>query len=1068
MPDSSGETIVVRRRGWGRVLGFITLGLIILLIIAIVVLWIERRPIATRFLKSEFERRGVTATYHLDRVGLRTQEVHDLVIGDPKHPDLVARHAIIQMKLQWNGSFEVYRLYARGVRLRGRLIHGKVSWGQIDRLLPPPSAKPFELPNFVLDVADASISMVTPFGPVGVALQGNGKLSGGFKGNVAVRSPSLVPGRCAARNLGANLYVAVIARRPKVEGPVTLDRFSCPTSKFDVAAPRFDAAASFNESFTSVDGRGRMAIQTLVAGENGLANFAGDLTYKGSLQRVEGQVRLAAQKSRLATIYADRTRLQGGYHLGIRAGTFALLGNFAADSAALDPSMLSGVTEPLAAAAKTPIGPVATAIGGAMSRTARNFDINGAIRLVNFPGGGAARVTDADVVAPGGARARIFGGTGVTYYWPAYALRLDSNIEMGGGGLPNGRLTLSQPRPGAPISGVADLRPYTVGGTRLALTPIRFGPGPGGSTALSTVAELDGPFPNGRVRALRLPIGGRIGRGGGFAFGTACAVVSANYFEYGALQLGPTRLPLCPIGPAIVSKSPSGPVQYGARVGSTALNGRLGSSPFRLSTAGGQIVGQQFALNDLALRLGRGASPIAFDATRLTGNLASRATAGNFSGLKGTIGTVPILLSDGLGKWSVKGSAVSLNGSAMIADRDPNPRFYPLRSDNLNLTIAGDYVRATGALRHPASGTLVTDVSIEHRLSTGAGHAVLDVPGIAFGPNLQPEELTRLTEGVIALVNGTVSGQGRINWDAKGNVTSTGDFTTANLDLAAPFGPVTGLSGTVHFSDLLGLETPPGQVATVRSINPGILVENGVIRYQLLPNQLVKIERGEWPFMGGRLVLQETILNFGRPSAKRLTFQVIGLDAHTFVQSLGFKEFDATGTFDGVLPMVFDENGGRILGGRLDARPTGGTLSYNGVVNRANLGLAGGFAFDALRNLKFKAMVVRLDGDLAGEFVTRTTVDGVGLGQTKAANLLRAVYNLPLRLNLTIRGPFRALIATAKSFNDPRQVIKDVLPRPLDEIPGITTEVRRIEEQQQQTQTKLNEQVNVAPPTPTK
>jgi hypothetical protein len=105
MPDSSGETIVVRRRGWGRVLGFITLGLIILLIIAIVVLWIERRPIATRFLKSEFERRGVTATYHLDRVGLRTQEVHDLVIGDPKHPDLVARHAIIQMKLQWNGSF---------------------------------------------------------------------------------------------------------------------------------------------------------------------------------------------------------------------------------------------------------------------------------------------------------------------------------------------------------------------------------------------------------------------------------------------------------------------------------------------------------------------------------------------------------------------------------------------------------------------------------------------------------------------------------------------------------------------------------------------------------------------------------------------------------------------------------------------------------------------------------------------------------------------------------------------------------------------------------------------------
>ena len=124
-------------------------------------------------------------------------------------------------------------------------------------------------------------------------------------------------------------------------------------------------------------------------------------------------------------------------------------------------------------------------------------------------------------------------------------------------------------------------------------------------------------------------------------------------------------------------------------------------------------------------------------------------------------------------------------------------------------------------------------------------HAILDVPGLTFGPNLQPEELTRLTEGVIALVNGTISGQGRINWDSKGGVTSTGDFSTANLDLAAPFGPVEGMSGTIHFSDLLRLETPPGQVMNVRSINPGILVENGVIRYQLLPNQLVKIERAK-------------------------------------------------------------------------------------------------------------------------------------------------------------------------------------------------------------------------------
>ena len=74
---------------------------------------------------------------------------------------------------------------------------------------------------------------------------------------------------------------------------------------------------------------------------------------------------------------------------------------------------------------------------------------------------------------------------------------------------------------------------------------------------------------------------------------------------------------------------------------------------------------------------------------------------------------------------------------------------------------------------------------------------------------------------------------------------------------------------------------------------------------------------------------------------------------------------------------------------------------------------------------------------------------------------------LPIRLNVNITGPFRALIATAKSFNDPRQVIKDVLPRPLEDVPGITTEVRKLEENQQQTQ-PATRQVNVAPPPKTK
>ncbi|HZB69041.1 MAG TPA: hypothetical protein VE403_01635, partial [Sphingomicrobium sp.] len=174
LPEERSEIVRVRRYRGRRAFMIVGIGLLILLLVALAALWIARRPIATEFLEREFERRGVEASYRLDRVGLRTQQVSNLVIGDPRRPDLTARFAQIQTRIQWNGSVEVYRVVARGVRLRGRLVKGKVSWGQIDKLLPPPTDKPFQLPDFVLDVADSSISLATPFGPLGIALQGAG------------------------------------------------------------------------------------------------------------------------------------------------------------------------------------------------------------------------------------------------------------------------------------------------------------------------------------------------------------------------------------------------------------------------------------------------------------------------------------------------------------------------------------------------------------------------------------------------------------------------------------------------------------------------------------------------------------------------------------------------------------------------------------------------------------------------------------------------------------------------------------------------------------------------------
>src|SRR3954471_20619726 len=99
-------TVVVRRSRLARIGTIAGLAILVLLAVAVAVVWVQRRPIAIHYLKGEFERRGVTASYHLDRVGLRTQEVSNLVIGDPKRPDLVARYAHIETRLKWDGTFE--------------------------------------------------------------------------------------------------------------------------------------------------------------------------------------------------------------------------------------------------------------------------------------------------------------------------------------------------------------------------------------------------------------------------------------------------------------------------------------------------------------------------------------------------------------------------------------------------------------------------------------------------------------------------------------------------------------------------------------------------------------------------------------------------------------------------------------------------------------------------------------------------------------------------------------------------------------------------------------------------
>jgi translocation and assembly module TamB len=283
--------------------------------------------------------------------------------------------------------------------------------------------------------------------------------------------------------------------------------------------------------------------------------------------------------------------------------------------------------------------------------------------------------------------------------------------------------------------------------------------------------------------------------------------------------------------------------------------------------------------------------------------------------------------------------------------------------------------------------------------------------------------------GIAANVEATVTGNGRIEWTPE-RVTSGGEFSTTNANLAAAFGPVQGLSGTIRFDDLIGLSTPPGQRVAVASINPGIEVIEGEILYQLLPNQQVRIEGGQWPFAGGMLRMHPGLLNFSADQPRYLTFDVEGIDAARFLQRYGFENITATGVFDGVIPTVFDGNGGRVVGGSLVVRDGGGSLAYVGELTNRDLGYFANLAFGALRSVRYDALAIRLNGNIDGEMLTEVSFTGLGQGPGAQNNFLtRQVARLPFAFNIRINAPFRQLLTDARNLYDPTNLVQERLRR---------------------------------------
>ena len=1009
-------TLPPRRKRW-----WIAGGLLTATALGLTIVWVERETIADKVIAGQLEQLDLPATYQIESVGAVRQVLTNVVVGDPARPDLTIERAVIEIKPTF-GIPAISKVTLVRPRLFGTIRQGKLTLGTLDPLLEGGAGgRPAGLPDMDLILQDGRARLDSDFGAIGIKAEGQGNLKSGFAGILAATAPRLTAGDC--RIADGSLYGALTSKDGELgfKGPLRLATLNCPKQAAAIrdVAVQLDIAAT--PAFDGLGGQAVLATGAARLDGQGAAKLSGDSRFTFKDGDLTASYALAGQGVRGA-LAASRLAANGMVRSHDRLSAFdsegALTGSDVRPGPALD-GQLAGLARSLDG---TLGGPLLAGVRQGLAREGRGsrlsagytFRQTGEISSLVIPRGVLRGGSGADVLALSRFQLAAGGKAG---------LRLSGNVVTGGAGLPrlDGRI---ERQPGGTMLGRFRMPEYRAGDSKLALPELVLVMRPNGTLGFSGTAIASGKLPGGFARGLTVPLDGNWSARGGLAAGRRCLPLTFDSLTLANLTIDSRRLTLCPANGSAILRSDARGVRFAAGAPSLNVTGRLGSTPIRIASGPvGFAIPGALAASKLDIVLGPESSANRFQITNLTARIGQD-VAGRFAGSDVRLNSVPLDILGAEGAWRFANGALTISGAAFrLEDREQDDRFRPLIARDAALTLRDNQIAAEATLREPASDREIVRASIAHDLTSARGYADLAVPGILFDKAVQPDTLTHLALGVIANARGTVSGAGRIDWTPE-KVTSTGKFGTEQLDFAAAFGPTDGVSGTVEFTDLLGLVTAPDQRLKIAAINPGIEVYDGELSFALLPDHVLAINGAQWPFIDGKLELLPTRMALGIPETRRYTLKVTGINAAKFVERLELGNIAATGTFDGELPLVFDEQGGWIRGGLLISRPPGGNISYVGELTYEDLSAMGNFAFQTLRSLDFRRMEIGLEGALDGEIMTRMKIDGVRQGEgAKRSIITRSFAGLPIQFNVNIRAPFQRLVTSFKSLYDDEFII---------------------------------------------
>lgn len=351
--------------------------------------------------------------------------------------------------------------------------------------------------------------------------------------------------------------------------------------------------------------------------------------------------------------------------------------------------------------------------------------------------------------------------------------------------------------------------------------------------------------------------------------------------------------------------------------------------------------------------------------------------------------------------------------------------FAVMREDGGKLRVPALTVDAEARADPTPLGFALTLRDSERRVALHVeGVADLEAPTVEAALRLEP---VRFAEGgfqpaqlmpelveLLRDVTGRVMGEGALRWET-GVLTSHFDLTLADVAATLPFGRVSGLRTQLRMVGPWPPELSGSQHVELESIDVGVVLTDGDVRYRLGRDAVLDIERASCRFAGG------TLSTRGRvdlsADEQRLVLRARGIDLAQLLASVALEGLSGEGTLDGEIPVV--RRGARVelQSGRIAARRGSGVIRYQAPRNVAAM-VSGKQGFDvvlaALRDFHYEELSATLDGDALSDVRLVFQLNGRNPEYQNGR---------PVRFTLNLEAPFLALLrGTAASILVPQLI----------------------------------------------